>query len=206
MKLKSLLIASIFICTTAINTDAQKLKGQSNFTIGTSFSLTSFFINIIKEALNTSTEITAKSIPAVNAMYDFGLSESFSVGAAFSYQQWTAEYGGYYNSNGDTVVGNFKDKMTRTNFGIRPLFHFGENENLDMYMGARLSFTQWGYSSDSGNGKTSGDIFAGANPIKFQALFGMRYFFTENVGFNMELAVGPTYYAMFGVNLRFGGM
>lgn len=137
-------------------------------------------------------------------MYDYGIAESFSIGAAFSYQSWTFGYN-EYTKDSVTYKGDFKDRASRINFGIRPLFHFGSNENLDTYVGARLSFTQWSYISDSQNDKSESDIF-GANPIKFQALFGMRYFANDFIGFNMEFAVGPTYFAMFGLNLRFGGM
>jgi hypothetical protein len=38
-----------------------------------------------------------------------------------------------------------------------------------------------------------------------QGVFGPRYFFTENIGFNTEFAIGPPYFAMIGFNARFGG-
>ena len=206
MKIKSLLIATAFLLVTTGSSVAQKAQGQSVFTAGTSFSLASLFINLVKDAVNSSSTITVKSIPAINAMYDYGIAESFSIGAAFSYQAWTVSYSEYTDTLGVVRKGPFKDRASRMNFGIRPLFHFGDNEDLDTYVGARLSFTQWSYKSDARNDLSSSTVFSGANPIKFQALFGMRYFVAENVGLNMEIAIGPTYYAMFGLNLRFGGM
>jgi hypothetical protein len=134
------------------------------------------------------------------ANYDYGIASKFSLGAAFSYQQMTLEYKDTDTSNNQTF--NYKDKLSRTNVGLRPLFHFGENENLDTYFGFRLSMTFWDHSSNNPRVTGSSTDIWNSGKLRFQALFGARYFFNDFLGFNGEVAIGPPYYAAMGLNLR----
>ncbi|HEY6161692.1 MAG TPA: outer membrane beta-barrel protein [Bacteroidia bacterium] len=182
---------------------AQNAQGQTVITGGAGFSLAGILFTLIKDALNSS-NVTSKTTPVIGGMVDYGISDHFSLGGAYTYQSVSASYTSYTKDT-ITYTGNFKDKISRQNFGVRPLFHFGSNENFDTYAGARLSYTIWKYTSNARTDVSSTD-FSGTSRIHFQALFGMRYFFTENIGFNFEAAVGPSYYAFFGINARFGSI
>jgi len=104
-----------------------------------------------------------------------------------------------------STTGSFTDRITRQSIGVRPLFHFGESENLDLYTGARFSYVWWNYKSDGRTDLSSSDIFGGfGSPVKPQAIFGMRYNFMPALGFNAEFAIGSTYFMMVGINARFG--
>jgi hypothetical protein len=188
---------------------AQKYQGQSVITGGVGFSVVGLFFGLVENALDATTNVNSTKTPVLLGAYDYGLSDRFSIGVGYTYQSLTIKYDGYYfNGSQDSLVtGNFTDRLTRQNFGIRPMFHFGDNDDLDIYAGLRISMVRWNYSSsrpDLGAGWAS-DLLGGASPVKAQALFGMRYFFTENIGFNTELAIGPSYFAMVGINARFGG-
>jgi hypothetical protein len=188
---------------------AQKYQGQSVVTGGVGFSVVGLFLGLVDNALDAATDIRSTKTPVLLGAYDYGVSDRFSIGVGYTYQSLTLKYDGYYvNGNLDSLKqGSFTDRLTRQNFGLRPMFHFGDNDDLDIYAGLRVSFLRWSYTSNRPDiaGNWASDILGGASPIKAQALFGMRYFFTENLGFNTELAIGPSYFAMIGINARFGG-
>ncbi|MCA6362194.1 MAG: outer membrane beta-barrel protein [Bacteroidetes bacterium] len=189
---------------------AQKYQGQSVITGGVGFSLTGLLFSVIERSLDATTDISSTRTPVLIGAYDYGLSDRFSIGVGYTYQSLTLKYDSYYfNGMTDSLVtGNFTDRVVRQNFGIRPLFHFGDNDDLDIYAGVRLSAVRWSYTTDRtdiGTDRWVSDVLGGFSPVKVQGLFGMRYFFTENIGFNTELAIGPSYFAMVGINARFGG-
>ncbi|TND10341.1 MAG: hypothetical protein FD123_589 [Bacteroidetes bacterium] len=187
------------------NAMAQKFQGQSVVTAGAGYSLAGILMGVVTDAVN-ATDASSTKTPVIAGMYDFGISDRFSVGAAYTYQGLTVKYSSYTDPNGNVITGNFTDRLTRQNFGVRALFHFGDNDDLDTYAGARFGYTMWNYSSSAPNGYDNSDILSGfGSPIKPQALFGMRYFFTDNIGANAEFAIGPTYFMLFGINARFGG-
>jgi hypothetical protein len=188
---------------------AQKYQGQSVVTGGVGFSVVGLFLGLVDNALDAATDIRSTKTPVLLGAYDYGVSDRFSIGVGYTYQSLTLKYDGYYvNGDLDSLKqGSFTDRLTRQNFGLRPMFHFGDNDDLDIYAGLRVSFVRWSYTSNRPDiaGNWASDILGGASPVKAQALFGMRYFFTENLGFNTELAIGPSYFAMIGINARFGG-
>lgn len=216
MKKNILATSTIFIMLIAAcmpnASHAQKYQGQSVVTGGVGWSVVGLFLGVIDKGLDATSDVRSTKTPVVMGAYDFGISDRFSIGAHYTYQALTLRYDGYttFDSQGffdSTVVGSFRDRLLRQSFGIRPLFHFGDNDDLDIYAGLRLSFLRWSYNStrpDLGDDFAT-DILKAANPIKVQGVFGLRYFFTENIGFNTEFAIGPSYFAMIGINARFGG-
>ena len=192
---------------------AQNVKGQSVGTAGVGVSLVGLLYSAVKNSVNSQAgaSLQLHSTPVLIGSYDYAIADHFSLGGAFSYQQFSSDYVNYQyvNSNHDTVVASFTDVVKRINFGVRPLFHFGNTENFDPYFGARISYTNWSYSTNNPDrfyDLSSAYKFIGASPIKFQVLFGIHYFFGEMLGINTELAFGPSYYLMGGMSFKFGGV
>lgn len=187
---------------------AQNEQGKSVVTAGAGYSLVGALFKSVDNAIGSNGTVDLKSTPVICGMYDYALADHFSIGAAFSYQSFTAVYTNaeYTNSQGFTVTGSWKDRVTRMNYAIRPLFHFGDNESFDHYAGVRLGFTNWGFTSDNPDPYyNTTDFYPSGfkNRLRVQTLYGMRYFFTDNIGVNLELAIGSPYYMMGGVNFKF---
>jgi opacity protein-like surface antigen len=181
---------------------AQKYQGQMNFTVGGAFSLTGLVGSAVTDAIQAGNG-RATSTPGMAGMFDFGVSDRFSLGAAYNFQQFGVKFSSYTDNNGNVVNGDFKYTLTRQNIGARALFHFGDNDDLDIYAGARFGYTIWTTNTNAPNLTLTDKTFK--SRLWPQALFGMRYYFTENIGINAEFAVGPPYYMMIGINARFGG-
>lgn len=189
---------------------AQKYQGQAVVTGGAGYSVTGILLGFISDGLDATGTINSTKTPVIIGGLDYGLSDRFSLGAVYTYQGVTVKYNTYettdVNGNIITVSGDFKDRLTRQSIGIRPLFHFGDNDDLDMYAGARFSYVFWNYNSDRTDVNVNDLFKLFGSPIKPQALFGMRYFVTENVGLGTEFAIGATYFISVGLHARFGGM
>lgn len=189
---------------------AQKYQGQAVITGGAGYSVTGIFLGLLSEGLNATGAVTSTKTPVILGGLDYGLSDRFSLGAVYTYQGVTMKYTSYEkpdaNGNFITVNGNFTDRLSRQSIGLRPLFHFGDNDDLDLYAGARFSYVFWNYNSDRTDVDVSDLFKLFGSPIKPQALFGMRYFVTENIGLGTEFAIGATYFISAGIHARFGGM
>lgn len=190
---------------------AQKYQGQAVITGGAGYSVAGIFLGLLSDGLNATGVVTSTKTPVILGGVDYGLSDRFSLGLLYTYQGVTMKYDSYdmtdANGNIITVTGDFKDRLTRQSIGLRPLFHFGDNDDLDLYAGARFSYVFWNYNSNSRNDVDVQQLFdLFGSPIKPQALFGMRYFVTDNIGLGTEFALGATYFMSFGIHARFGGM
>ena len=200
------LSASLFHSTTS---KAQNQQGKSVVTVGAGSSLASLLFAFLKTVNNQSAgyAYTLTSTPVIIGAYDYAVADKFSIGAAFSYQTFAVGYTQYTytNSQNIAITGDFTDRLTRINVGLRPLVHFGDDEHLDNYFGARISYTNWSYSTTNPDPyyDFTGNYSSTVKPIKVQVLYGIRYFFTDLIGINGEIAIGPSYYIMGGLNFKF---
>jgi hypothetical protein len=208
MKKTSLAIVAlaIIIASASTKTYAQKKQGESVVTLGVGSSLTGILFKAIENSVNAvgGASLQVKSTPGLQGMYDFGITDRFSLGVAGSYQSYSMIYAGYiYDTS--SVGRNYKDKITRMNIGLRPLVHLGDGEKVDTYLGARFGYTRWSYKTDNIDPNYSlGDIYHSfGNTVKIQVLFGLRYFFTDNIGIGGEISIGSPYFMMGGINAKF---
>ena len=87
-------------------------------------------------------------------------------------------------------------------------YHFVSTDVVDAYVGfgAGYKHKKTTFSSDDPvNGPTSidGGLFDGLIPVTARIALGARFFFTENIGVNMELGLGGGPLLSGGVALKF---
>jgi len=174
------------------NSQAVK-KGDFTVNGGVGYSLIgSIFRLTLDNAKAVNSEASGGGTPVINGMVDYAVTDIFSIGVAGSYQTYTINF-----SDDDS------QKWSCLNIGVRPLFHFGTGDNLDLYTGARISVTSWNFTStiDDNTFFTAGDVTLPG--FGLQPLFGGTYYFTDNIGLNMELGLFGTYLAAAGINAKF---
>lgn len=204
-----ILLAILFFSFSSANIYAQDYK--STVTAGAGFSLVGTVLKALVVASNNSSSTTTSnlsdagyhSIPALQASYGFMLSKRISVGVAGSHQYFNID-----NTTSDEYI-----HVKRSNFAIRGLIHYGSGEKIDMYSGVRLGATMWksdfkinGSDDDPTVKQVNDEINKRLSGIKFApqlVAFGIRGYFTDNIGAFAELAVGPPAYLSAGVNFRF---
>jgi hypothetical protein len=201
-RIKSSLL--LFAFSLSVFCSAQNLRNQHVITGGVGFSAVTLALNITKEVLNTSdATIQLNSTPVGFAAWDFGLDDYVSLGVSYTYQGFGLEYDRYKNDSGFVVMGNFSDNIVRQNIALRPLIHLGFSDKTDFYFGGRVGYTKWTFDSATGQNYAAKQYFG--DRAAFQGILGIRYYPRKNFGLNAEIALGPTYVGMFGLNLKFGG-
>lgn len=152
---------------------------------------------VISLVVNVDTIGGYSTIPVMQLSYDYMITDFLSAGAAGSYQQYK------FSDNTGKIV------LKRMNFALRALFHYGKSDKLDMYSGIRLGMTNWGLDYDVSTGDPTLEALQSSNSLTgfhFSpqlVAFGVRGYFTDNIGANLEFAIGAPYYMMGGVNYRF---
>ena len=187
----------------------QKYKGQSQITANIGYNTENKLYLDMKYAINIDhLQANFKIDPVFAGTYDFGISDRFSLGLAYTYQHFIIDYDTYHGNdvdgNGIMYYGNFSDQFTRQSIGLRPCFHFVDNDDLDISFGARFSYVFWKYTTirtDLNNNEVFESL---KSPFKIQAVLRTTYFFTDYFGANLEFAIGPTYFVLGGLAFRFG--
>lgn len=194
--------------------NAQTRKGELVVTAGAGQSASGIIVNgatkLFRLAPNSIIEVN--KIPVIVGNADYGITNVFSLGVSYAYQSFSIRFTDVPYSSDTT--GTWKDKLTRTNAGIRILFHTNpsKNENddgtgFDLYGGLRIGYKNWSYKT----GNTNPDYIVNEvyESLSFfrsrptvQILGGARYFFTPNLGINGELSIGAPYFAMIGINYK----
>ena len=183
----------------------RSLDHQSTVCLNMGLSLVGGLINV---SGGVGENVSSYSIPAFQLTYDHMLEEWFSLGAGVSFQRMGIKYNDYtyFDEEGVLKMEDFTTKISRFNFGIRPLFHYGNFSKIDMYSGLRLGVTNWTITSNSRN-----PLYNPENDVNFKSglvfapqliLFGLRGYFTENIGANFEVAVGAPHFLSFGLSYR----
>lgn len=187
---------AICLLTFALHGSAQNSAYRSNFYVGGAFSAYGIYNSVasLQQDSIAPDNITWKSHghskPALQFTYDFAFNDKFSIGVAYSYQRFILDVPQYVYAD-----------SKRTNVAIRFLWHYVQNERLDMYAAARLGMTFWDEDFDY-----TYDPFDTAEKRKLpapQIALGTRYYVTPNIGLGIEAAVGAPHYFSFGANYRF---
>lgn len=204
MKLSKILLALMFAFAAAVN--AQQWQRQHVLTFGAGYSLDPYTHSLMKSVINPNNIADFKSsssfTPVIFSAYDYGADNIFSAGISYSYQSISIFYNSYSSDSGMIVKGEFRDDLVHQNFGIRPMFHISPGKKLDGYMGARVAYSLWSYTSVSGQDYDNEKKLR--SRATAQMVLGFRYYFSEYFGFNAEAGLGPPYFAMFGMNIRLG--
>ena len=138
------------------------------------------------------------STPVVAASIEKGFSKYFSAGAAASYQSYDVAY---KFSNGSVLDNN--DRYQRINIGIRGLAHLSERRDLDSYLGMRVGYTIWSFTTANPDPSYTERKGLGSRP-SMQVLYGLKYFIGNyGMGFEVGLGTAP-YLGLANVCYRFG--
>ena len=155
--------------------------------------------------METYSDVKVKSVPTIALTYDFALTDNFSIGVAGAYQNVSGEFTNeYFDENLNLQNEVATTKVSRLNIALRPLFHYGNGDKLDLYSGLRVGYLIRNVKTETKDEALNvlddldGNRFAlGLVP------FGMRYFFTDNLGVNMDIQVGTPYVVSGGIAFTF---
>jgi hypothetical protein len=160
------------------------------------------FLNSI-ESGNSSINTTAIGPCGIRAEYM--LADKFGMGLDFIYNSMSATYQVDSLNIDNSIYKSYDAKlaMQRYRLQLRMNYHFVSEDKLDAYVGfgAGTNIRKYVYKNDMPNADTfteSGTLL----PFSMRIALGMRYYFTNNIGFNAELGLGGPLVSL-GLSVRF---
>lgn len=123
----------------------------------------------------------------INIAFDHWADKRITIGASLSIQKINPFYFSY--------IGKRNTGISRYNLGVRPLLHFGKTNYTDFYWGGRIGVSYYPEVDFS----TIGFTYLPS----FQMLLGGNIFFSQMLGVNFELGLGPPYGLAIGGVLKF---
>ena len=148
-------------------------------------------------AVESAVDLRVRSLGPIGLVYEHMVSEVVGVGAELGYSQTNLDfhnYDTYYDSQtnqnyADTY--NYNMQFTTMRAMFRANFHFADAEKFDAYalVSAGYRTTTFKYTTDNPYDDTHVN-FRTLIPVGVKPGIGLRYFFTDNIGLNMEIALG----------------
>jgi hypothetical protein len=213
MKWINLFLFGCIIYNPQIFAQEQELENEqvlksSDFVLAASYGYPnwgSFNMNLNFSEFNYA-EISTRGIAPITIAATYFYNDRISFSLIGMYNFW----GGAWKDNFTSLNYDFNVSRLRILFGME--YHFFELDikNVDLYAGMALggnSITVNYESNDLNWTPRDNDYFMQSNdnlnfPLTGRAYAGMRYFFNENWGGNMELSYGGATMS-FGVNYKF---
>lgn len=206
---KIILFSFALILGLAVQTQAQNDDYRMNGGVSLNYTFTGDALNTaVKLAESSTTGFDKKGFPSIQATFDYGLTKWFSIGLAASYQNIGYDFTGnsFVDSLNNTIVEDYSVDFSRVTVALRPLFHYANNDRLDLYSGLRIQYFSRSFENTSADPSTDStfDDFSDANKFGIGIVaFGARYYITENIGLGTEINLGRPYIINLSVNARF---
>jgi len=203
--MKKAILLALFCCVAVLQIFAQNETYRSVGSASVGLSLTGAVLNLLESESDLGT-ISVKNIPTLQLTYDYGIKRFFSIGIAAGYQKFNIDATdfNYTNDEGVEVTESFAADYSRLNIALRPLFHYANNDYLDLYSGFRIGMVNNKFSTDSENEDLQVDGLDNLTRLSFGiTAFGLRYYFTDNIGAGFEINLGAPYITALNINARF---
>jgi opacity protein-like surface antigen len=133
-----------------------------------------------------------KGVGPVGLMYEYMLSDVVGLGAEVGYASTTVSWeDSYYNySTKKDETYSYEWKFSTIRAMARANFHFLKIPSFDMYGLVSVGYRKTAYTFTSSDANYVAYNFNSPIPFGFKPGLGMRYFFTDNIGINLEIAAG----------------
>lgn len=190
-KVLSIILAGFICMNTATAQDRAMSQGKSSVNVFYGVNLlTSFYKGL---ASSTASDVKVTGVGPVGIMYEYMVTDGVGLGAEVSYASTTLSYKEQDTDYSTGVVSTYdwKVKFATTRAFFRANFHFTKSEKFDAYALIAAGYRGSSFTIET-NHPGGADDFKVGNfvPFGFKPGVGFRYFFTDNVGINLELAIG----------------
>ena len=185
-KIYTVLFGAVVIAASPTKVNAQAVE-QGSIIVDTYYGFGTLTTAILKAVTDNSTA-KVSSLGPIGARFEYMVSDKIGVGLDGHHVQNTVTW-----TDQDTSgSGNYSYEVKRSVIRIMPRMniHFGGGDAFDAYFGIGAGWRQANFSSKSNDPNYSDESLKGVNPFAFRVALGARYFFTDNIGLNMEFGLG----------------
>jgi hypothetical protein len=174
---------------------AQPLKkGQNSINVYYGVSIVRTFYTNYFEAIDQNVKISG--LGPIGLVYEHMVTDKIGVGGEFGYATTKATYTDSfeeYNFNTNTfntVTYNYKATATTIRAQLRMNVHFTNSDKFDAYGFMSAGYRGLNWSFESNDPSLTSETFPTLVPFGVKIGLGLRYFFTENIGIQTEIALG----------------
>ncbi len=193
MKKVITVIAMSFAATFGMNNSAVAQVEQGNFIIDAYYGYPNFGKKLADGVNTASSEITIGGIGPAGIRLEYMLADNFGLGIDFIYNSTNLSFTADSLNNDGTVFRTYdvKTSMQRIRVMLRANYHFVQTDVMDAYVGfgAGTNNRIWGLETDFPNYNDQ-SFGATALPVSARIALGTRFYFTQNIGLNVELGIG----------------
>lgn len=188
-KIKTMIVSAVLL-SVSFTSNAQVVE-QGTILIDAYYG----FPNLYKTALKTSyangsgvNNIKVGGIGPVGGKFEYLIADKVGIGLDFNYTNTFVSYSEY--DSFDDMIYNYE--VSRSVLRIFPRFnyHFGNSDSFDGYAGVGAGFRNASWAFESNDPSFNNQSIDGLVPVAFRLFVGGRYFFTDNLGLNMEFGLG----------------
>ncbi|MBA3663692.1 MAG: hypothetical protein H0W61_05735 [Bacteroidetes bacterium] len=154
--------------------------------------LTSFYKNL---ATTTASDVKVKGVGPIGLVYEHMVTDGIGLGAEISYASTTLTYVDKSTNQSTGTVNNYnwELKFATTRAMFRANFHFAKSEKFDAYFLISAGYRGTTFTVNSNDPSFNKSVYVIPRvlpPYGFKPGLGFRYFFTDNIGINAEIAIG----------------
>jgi len=201
MKNKITILISLIAIGAGINGNAQAVS-EGNIIIDPYYGGPNFGKTIVASSNINIDKST--SVGPMGLRVEYMVADNFGIGIDFIYNS-TNITGTIDSLLSDNTHQTYSYKLFSQRYRpqIRMNYHFVANEALDVYtgIGVGANIRNIGIKTDYPNYDNISAI-ASLSPVSLRLALGMRYYFTENIGLNLELGLGGPFMSG-GLSIKF---
>ena len=214
IKITIVAFTAIFFATTSVQAQAVE---EGNILVdvyagyGTAFNA---LFRTAYQGLDTDSKLS--SIDAIGVRAEYLFADKFGVGVDITYSSikivdpyssFAYTYDGSGNITGSTTK-TYEQTTSSRKIGVMATmnYHFLNNDKIDAYTNLGVGYKNRSYKYESTDPTNASATTIGVGtllPLALRVGVGMRYFFTDNFGLNMNVGLGQGGWVNGGVSLKF---
>jgi opacity protein-like surface antigen len=191
---KKKIIALLFIFSGCLQLMNAQSWDEGKIVISAGYGFPNFGKLIVK-SFQSEANFTPTGVGPIHGKFEYGLTKKIGVGLSINYSAFGAKWTDTQDKtdafgNPYTVTYDYKVSSSAVAFNPRLNIHFATTEKVDAYWGIGIGYkvNKVTFSStdpDFDDNSISGSLI----PVGFETTFGLRYYFTENIGLYTELGL-----------------
>jgi outer membrane protein W len=197
-----LLAASAVQGVKAQDQERAVMKGQNSINVYYGVNLLRGFYKSVASSSGADVKITGMG--PIGLVFEHMVTDAIGLGAELGYGSTNVSWRDVSEDifSGTAQTYDYTVKFSTIRAQVRANFHFAKSSNFDAYF-----LISAGYRGQNFSYTTTDPTWQGTsikNPLMFglKPGLGLRYFFTDNIGLNMEIALGSPVMCG-GLSLRF---
>lgn len=185
--------ANPFAASTKMNKQAEgsgtKTFGQGTIAINLGYGWPNLAKTTLK-LVDDEANYKATGIGPIAFRFEYGLNDKIGLGVSVNYSDAGAEW---TDTNGNNGI-SYNYSVKRSTLSILPRFniHFATSDKVDPYFGLAVGFrtTNWKFETNDPSADEAEYIdIPNLVPVGFEAVVGVRVYFTENIGAYTEIGI-----------------